>query len=126
MSLDPAAILERIKAEAARRLLAAALALQAAHRGDLSAGNPSPHDNPAPKGQFPRLRTGGLRAGVAIEPATVAGVVARGGVAVGYRPSAAHGIFLGGKGWKWLIDTYRREQPRLRVILAGGGTHAAV
>lgn len=126
MSLDLKAIEQRLREEAARRVLAAAITLQSAHRGDLSVGNPSPHDHPAPHGQFPRLRTGGLRANVAIEPASVAGVIAKGSCSVGYRPGGMHGAYLAGKGWKGLLDTFNRERPKLLTILAAwGATNAS-
>lgn len=121
MSFDPQATIDRVRREAARRLLAAAITLQTAHRTDLSVGNPSPHTNPAPKGQFPKLRTGGLRAGVAVSPASIAEVMSRGSVGVGYRPGGMHGIFLGGRGWRWLLDAYERDRAKIGAILAGGG-----
>lgn len=120
MSFDPDAIVDRIRREAGRRLLAAAITLQTDHRQDLSVGNPSPHKNPAPKGEYPRLRTGNLRAGVQIAPASIPEVLAKGGVAVGYRQPAFYGVILGGKGWKWVIQTYERERATIDRILAGG------
>jgi hypothetical protein len=117
MSFDADAMVARIRAEAARRLLAAAITLQSAYRADLSVGNPAPHDNPAPPGQFPRLRTGGGRANVAVAPASVAEVVSRGEVAVGYRPGGMHLMYLGGRGWKWVTDTHARERDNLQRIL---------
>lgn len=120
MSFDPIASMDRVRQEAARRLLKAALTLQTDHRVDLSMGNPSPHTSPAPRGQFPRLRTGGGRANVAVSPATVAEVAKRGAVAVGYRPGGMHLLFLGNKGWKWVMDAYQRDRAKLDAILAGG------
>ena len=120
MSFDPDATVDRIRREAGRRLLAAALTLQTDHRADLSIGNPSPHRNPAPRGEYPRLRTGNLRAGIAISPASIPEVLANGGVAVGYRKPAVYGVFLGGKGWKWILDTHAREKNTIDRILAGG------
>lgn len=122
MSFDPQAAVERIRREAARRLLAAAITLQTLHRTDLSSGNPAPHANPAPRGEFPRLRTGGLRAGVAVAPASIPEVMTKGSVAVGYRPSALHGLYLGGRGWKWVLDTFARERSRIDRVLAAGGS----
>lgn len=115
-------MIARIRNEAARRLLAAAITLQSAHRSDLSVGNPSPHRQPAPRGDYPRLRTGGGRANVAVAPASVAGVLSAGYVAVGYRPGGVHLAYLGNKGWKWIADTYVREGARLAAILQGNGT----
>lgn len=121
MSFDPASVMTGVRKEAARRLLAAAITLQTHHRRDLSRGNPAPHGNPALKGEFPRLRTGGLRAGVAVEPASLAAVMATGRVVVGYRPAALHGLYLGGQGWRWVLDTYQRERGAIGRILTGGG-----
>ena len=120
MSFDPASTIDRVRREAARRLLAAALTLQTDHRTDLSIGNPAPHTSPAPKGQFPRLRTGGGRANVAVAPASIAEVMARGAVAVGYRPAGVHLVYLGGRGWRWVVDTLARERSKINRILAGG------
>lgn len=120
MPFDADPIIDRIRREAGRRLLAAALTLQTDHRQDLSVGNPSPHKNPAPRGQFPRLRTGNLRAGVAIAPASIPEVLSRGGVAVGYRQPAIYGTYLGAKGWKWVVDTYNRERTKIDRVLGGG------
>jgi hypothetical protein len=121
MAFDADAIVTRLRQEAARRLLAAAITLQSAHRADVSKGNPAPHDAPAPKGEFPRLRTGQGRAGVSVSPLSVSEVMAGGSVSVGYRPPI-HLYWLVGKGWKGLIDTYQRERSRLRSILEGNGT----
>jgi hypothetical protein len=122
MALDVDAIVNRIRTEAARRLLAAAITLQSAHRSDLSKGNPSPHDHPAPKGDYPRLRTGGGRAGVVVTPTSVNEVIATGSVSVGHRAGGHHLYFLAGRGWKGLQDTYARERARLRALIEGSGT----
>lgn len=119
MSINPVAIADRVRREAARRLLAAAITLQSAHRVDVSVGNPSPHDNPAPRGEFPRLRTGGGRANVAIAPASIGEVAATGAVSVGHRPGGAHLMYLAGRGWRGLLDTLQRDRPRILAILAG-------
>jgi hypothetical protein len=119
--INTAAIVDRIRREAARRLLAAAITLQTAHRGDLSTGNPSPHKAPAPKGSYPRLRTGGLRANVVVSPVSISEVMARGKCGVGYRPGGMHGLYLGRKGWLDVVDTYTREKGRLAAILKGSG-----
>ena len=120
MAFDADAIAERVRVECARRLLAAGIALQSAARADVSGGNPAPHDQPAPKGEFPRLRTGQGRAGISVTPASVSEVMAAGSVTVGYRPPV-HLYFLASKGWKGMLDTYARELPTLRAILDGSG-----
>lgn len=122
MALDADAMVQRIRQEAARRLLAAALALQSAHREDVSTGNPAPHDHPAPKGDFPRLRTGGGRAAVVVAPTSIGEVVTSGQVSVGHREGGQHLFWLAGHGWKGLADTYARERARLRAIVEGNGT----
>ncbi len=124
MAFDTDAMVNRVRAECARRLIAAALALQSEYRNDLSTGNPAPHENPAPKGEFPRLRTGGGRANVAIVPASVAEVQQTEQVSVGFRPGGMHLLYLKGKGWKGLADTYGRVRDRLRALVAGGGAVA--
>lgn len=120
MAFDTDAVVARIRQEAARRLLAAAITLQSAYRADVSKGNPAPHDHPAPKGDYPRLRTGQGRAGVSVWPASVGEVMAAGSVSVGFRPPI-HLYWLAGKGWKGMLDTYHREQARLKAILEGNG-----
>lgn len=117
---DPDASMSRVRAEVARRLLAAALALQAAARADVSRGNPAPHDNPAPKGEFPKLRTGGGRAAIAVAPASVAEVAERGSVGVGHRRGGAHLLYLAGKGWKGIADSLQRARGRIDALLRGG------
>lgn len=119
MAFDTDAIIDRVKREAARRLLAAALALRSAHRAAVSTGNPAPHDSPAPKGDYPRLRTGGGRAGVSVSPATLGEIAAGGSVAVGHRPAGKHLYFLAGTGWKGLTDTLAAERPKIDAILKG-------
>jgi hypothetical protein len=120
MSFDAAAIVARVRQEAARRLLAAAITLQSAARADVSAGNPAPHDDPAPKGAFPKLRTGGGRANIAVAPASVGEIVAGGAVSVGHRGGGAHLFFLAGKGWKGILGTLARERTRIQAVLGGG------
>lgn len=120
MAINTAAIVERIRAEAARRLLAAAITLQSKYRADVSTGNPAPHKHPAPMGSFPHLRTGGGRANVAVEPASIAEVKVSGAVSVGHRDGGKHLYFLAGKGWKGMLDTLARERGSIQRILEGG------
>lgn len=120
MSFDPDTILGRIKRETAKRLIAAAITLQTAHRVDLSVGNPSPHKNPAPKGEYPRLRTGNLRAGIAFAPETIGDVMIEGAISVGYRKNSIYGVYLASKGWKWIVNTYERVRGQIERILQGG------
>lgn len=119
MPLDVNAIMDRVRQEAAKRFLAAALTLQSAHRGDLSVGNPSPHNHPAPVGDYPRLRTGGLRANIALSTTSLSEIARTGSVSVGYRPAGMHGLYLAAKGWKGILDTYQRVKGRIEAILKG-------
>ncbi len=117
MAFDTDAIVNRVRQEAARRLLGAAIHLQSAHRKNVSTGNPAPHDNPAPKGAFPKLRTGGGRAGVAVEPVSINEIMRSGAVSVGHREAGKHLFFLAGRGWKGILDTLQQERARIRQIL---------
>ena len=119
MAFDPDAVMKRVRQEAARRLLAAAITLQSAYRADVSVGNPAPHDNPAPLGDYPRLRTGGGRANVAVVPASISEVMTAGQVVVGHREAGKHLYFLANKGWKGLLDTLARERANIQRILSG-------
>lgn len=110
----------RLSDRAAVRLLAAALAFQSAARADLSKGNPSPHDRPAPKGEFPRLRTGQGRAAVALDTTDRKRVAAERRVRVGLRVAGQHLFYLRRKGWEGLPDTLARVRGQLAAVLAGG------
>lgn len=113
------AALRAIREAAAQRLLAAAIHLQSAHRMRLNVSNPRPYRTPAPRGEYPRKRTGIGQAGVLVVP-TDPGQVARDGrVRVGHSQSAAYLAYLAGRGWKGLLDTLAAETPRLRQILGG-------
>lgn len=111
----------QLRDAAARRLLAAAVLLQTEGRLDVSRGNPSPHDHPAAKGEYPKLRTGHGRAAIVLSTTSLAEIRKTLTVRVGYR-KPAHLMFLGRKGWLWLRDTLKRVKPRLAAVLAGGGT----
>ena len=111
----------QLRAAAAKRLLAAALVLQAESKADYGRSNPAPHANPAPRGEFPRGRTWNLRDGVAIEPADLATVAKTLRVRVGWLSAARYGYFLQARGWKGIRDTLARTLPRLRQVLGGGG-----
>lgn len=112
---------DAMREAAARRLLAAALTLQTEARKDVSRGNPSPHDHPAPRGEFPKLRTGHGRAAIGLDLTSLAAVKKTLRVRVGYR-KPAHLAYLGQRGWLWLRDTLRRVSGQLAGILGGGGT----
>lgn len=110
----------RATEEAARRLFAAAVLLQAEAKRDYSRSNPAPHGNPAPKGEFPRGRTWNLRDGIAIDAAGPAEVAAAGlRVRVGYLTGASYGGALSRRGWLGVKDTYARVRDRVARLMGG-------
>lgn len=119
MSPEYEALLERARAQLARRMLAAALLVQAEAKRDYSRGtNPAPHLNPAPPGTFPRARTFNLRDGIAINPSSPADIANAGyRVRVGYLQGAFYGAVLARKGWLGIRDTLARCRPALAKIL---------
>lgn len=120
VTIDAAGLAARLRDQAARRLLAVALTFQAEARKDLSRGNPAPHRNPAPRGEFPRLRTGQGRAAVSLETADRRRIAAEGRVRVGLTPAGEHLAVLRRRGWKGLGDTLARCRAQLAAIQAGG------
>jgi len=120
MSPNFAAMLDRIKREQAKRLLAAAVLLQAEHKRDLSRSNPFPHDNPSIPGEYPKGRTWNLRDSVAVEPTTVEGVMRNGWrVRVGYLKGAWYIEALRKIGRLTVVDTANRIRDRLQRIIRG-------
>lgn len=120
VTFDAAGLSARLHDQAARRLLAVALTFQSEARADLSVGNPAPHNHPAAKGDFPKLRTGGGRAAVVLETTDRKRIAAELRVRVGLMKSGEHLAILRKKGWKGLPDTLARCRPKLAAILAGG------
>ena len=115
----------RLDAEMAKRLMAAALMVQAEHKRSLSVANPAPHDSPAPKGSFPAGRTWNLRDSVAVSPDTLAGVASAGSVRVGVLKGAFYGAALTNRGWLGIRDTLSRVRGRVQRMLGekpGGGS----
>lgn len=110
------AMADRHRREAAKRLLKAAAVLQAEHRRDLSRGNPAPHGDPAPPGEFPKARTGNLVAQVGVEPDPAA-VLRELRARVGLRPAGFYGGALRRRGWRGLRDTLDRARDRVRAAL---------
>lgn len=104
----------RLRAYSAQVLLRNALAVEAAHKKNLSLANPPPHRTPAMKGQFPKLRTSFLRSQVALSTMSLDDIARRGEVTVGVRSPAFYGEALRKRGWLGLIDTY--EQMRGSLI----------
>lgn len=107
-----------IDAEVAKRLMAAALALQAEEKRSLSTANPPPHANSSKPGEYPKARTYNLRDAVAIDPPTLAGIRAGGfRVRVGYLASAWYIVPLSQRKRLNVIDTANRIAGRIRTIL---------
>lgn len=114
-------LVKRAQEGLARRLLTAAVVLQAQAKGDYSKSNPAPHLNPAPRGQFPRGRTWNLRDSIAIQPTTIAGIIREGQtVRVGYLPAAFYGAALANRGWKGITDSYASVLGEVEKIIQGG------
>ena len=110
----------RLETAAAEMLQLAALELQQQATADLRGGkNPPPYDTPAPRGTFPRVRTGFLGSSILYQPTTVASIRSEKRVRIGYRASAFYGIALGNRGWKWLNDSLDKALPRIQSQLSG-------
>lgn len=91
-----------------RRILAAAVLLQAEHKRDLSKTYP-PASTP---GQYPAARTLNLRDSVTV-------VEIPGGYRIGYLVNAAYIVPLVKRGRLGVLDTLARIRPRLLKILGG-------
>lgn len=110
--------LRELDLEIAKRLLAAALLLQAEHKRDLSKANPAPHRHSSKPGEYPRARTYNLRDAVEVEPRSPAGIADNGlKVRVGYLKSAEYILELTKKNRKNVEDTAQRIKGRLRAII---------
>ena len=112
----------RLADHAGRVIYAMATAFQAEAKKDLSVPNPAPHKTPAPKGAWPRMRTGTARDGVSLDR-SLAECIATGEVRVGItKPGGVYIAALARKGWKGLKDSYLKARPRLlrlRKFLGG-------
>lgn len=111
-------MMERARVRNATLLLEAATLLRDEHIRDLSGVNPG-GDNPATKGEFPKQRTGDLRASVIMEPATLGEIMKTGKVRVGLKAGAKRPGALYHHGWKGVRDTMLRIRSQLRAILRG-------
>lgn len=111
---------QRLSLRMAKRLLAVAITFQAEARKDYSVGNPAPHNTPAKNGEHPRLRTGNLRSGIALETTDLDRIAREKRVRVGIRKNAEYGWFLRIRGWKGLGDTLARCRTMLMAILIHG------
>lgn len=112
----------RARERAGKVLLALATDFQAEAKKDYSVPNPAPHLTPAPRGSWPRGRTWNLRDHIVIDPPSLAAITAAGEVRVGVQKNAFYGAELAKRGWKGLLDSYRKARPRLlrlRKFLGG-------
>lgn len=115
------AIKRRLEREAAKRLLAAGQAIVDEARDDFSVPNPYPHTNSSKAGQFPRLRTGDLDAGIVMDAKHPAHVIQNGFVVkIGIKRKVAYGITLMKKGRLSVKDSYLRVKAKVGQILRGG------
>lgn len=110
---------DRIRRAAAKTVAAWGKALVAAAREDLSVPNPPPHANSSVPGEFPRMRTGNLRAGVQASPAGLYAVMSEGRVVVGYTAAAFYGPILKERGRLWILNSLARLKWRTRGVLPG-------
>lgn len=113
---------DRLRQQAAERLVTCAVTLQSEEMGRLSIANPYPHKNPAPQGEYPRARTFTLRNGVQYDSTTLDVIKKELRVRVGYAARAFYGAILQRKGWKGLLDTLKDLRPRFVALLANLGT----
>lgn len=100
--------LRALEATIRRRVLAAAVLLQAEHKRDLSTTFP-PASSP---GQYPAARTFNLRDSVTVVPI-------KDGYRVGYLANAAYIVWLVKRGRKGVVDTLNRIRPRIDRIIRG-------
>ena len=100
--------LRSIEGRLNRRLLAAAVLLQAEHKRDLSKTYP-PASVP---GQFPAARTLNLRDSVTVVPI-------EGGYRIGYLVNAEYIVWLVKRGRLGIVDTLNRIRPRINRIIRG-------
>ncbi len=110
LTVNPDALADA-KAEADRRLYAAALAYRDEHQTRLGVPYP-PASQP---GEYPRRRSGVLQASV------VVGVQSPDLITVGYRDAAFYGMILEFyRSRLGLLQTLADTKPRLAAIIAGG------
>ncbi len=113
-----AGMLARIRIRGGKALMKAATLLRDEHIASLSGQNPG-GDNPAPKGEFPRQRTGDTAASVIMVPDTLGEMMQTGKVKVGLRAGTRRPGALYHHGWLGVRDTYKRIRPQIRAILQG-------
>ena len=117
LNINTQQCLLELEEQTGRMLARMALYVQAQHTQSLRAkGNPSPHDNPAPKGTYPAVRSAVLSRSVVYEPTSPKQMAKEGRVRIGLLQNAFYGEVLAGKGWKGLLDTMERVKPQLMAI----------
>ena len=115
------AIKRRLEREAAKRMLAAGKAIVEEAHADFSVPNPYPYTNSSKAGQFPRLRTGELNAGIVMDAKHPAHVIRNGFVLkIGIKRKVDYGITLMKKGRLSVKDSYLRVKAKVDQILRGG------
>lgn len=99
----------------------AALFFQAQHQQRLSKSNPRPYLTPSAPGEYPRARTGAGRAGVMIDPPSLAAVAAEGRVRVGYVVNVSYMLTLEvARKRLGLLKTLQELKGQLKAIIEAG------
>jgi hypothetical protein len=110
---------EKVKQEAAKRLLRAALFFQAQHMQRLGVSNPRPHKTPSRPGEYPRKRTGQGQASVVYGPESIAGIAAEMKVRIGLVPSGKHlAILEFGRDRLGFVKTMADLQEQLKALIS--------
>ena len=112
----------QLRADVAKRLLAAAYFVAQEHKQDLSRlTNPAPHKTPAPRGTWPAVRTGFGRSQVTVEDVSLEDLARRLRIRIGIRTPGKYLVFLAGKGWKGLVETATRVKAQALAMIRGRG-----
>lgn len=111
--------MREVEKQAAIRLIKAAITLQVEMMRLLNISNPPPHDNPAPRGDYPRKRTGNLQGQIGYSPTSITDVVREKSIKVGYGKQGFYGIALARRGWKSIRNAAHEIRQKLQKILEG-------
>ncbi len=111
--------LDKVKREAASRLLRAAVYFQSEHMRRLNKSNPRPHKTSSLPGEYPRKRTGAGQAGVVYAPASIEGIIKEGlRVRVGQTRNSWYMLFLElFKNRAGYLKTIQDLKPRVMAML---------
>lgn len=116
---------DRLRLEAAKRVLAATVFYQSAHRGLLNKSNPRPYKDSSKPGEYPRARTGHLRGSVLYVPTSLAEVAKALRTACGYGKATHYGFFLEFVQRRLgLLETLKRTRSQLAVYAVTGELRA--